>query len=191
MGGTGRAQRRLRPGGPRACGRAHGQFLSAPCYVLPQRSFLHGTRTDARQDRLQKRRQRFPRRDDVAALQAAADRLSPTIIRKRLDHRTLILGPKFSKKERSETGLSRFYSIARIEYCRNFIFKRHFPIHQTFERSCGQPHQRDLRRPPQQKDERETGHCHRPDRTRPPRVPRLLEARLTSGAEKWLCFVRG
>src|SRR6267154_3368104 len=74
--------------------------------------------------------------DDVAALQAAADRLSPAVIRKQLDYWTLILGPKFSKKERSEMGLSRFYSIAQIEYCRNFIFKRHFPIHKIFERSC-------------------------------------------------------
>jgi hypothetical protein len=74
--------------------------------------------------------------DDVAVLQVAADRLSPDIIRKQLDYWTLILGPKFSKKERSEMGLSRFYSIARIEYCRNFIFKRHFPIHKIFERSC-------------------------------------------------------
>ena len=36
--------------------------------------------------------------DDVAALQAAADRLSPQVIRKQLDYWTLILGPKFSKK---------------------------------------------------------------------------------------------
>src|SRR5271168_3088240 len=74
--------------------------------------------------------------EDVAALQAAADRLSPQIIRKQLDYWTLILGPKFSKKERSQMSLSRFYSITQIEYCRNFIFKRHFPIHKIFERSC-------------------------------------------------------
>jgi hypothetical protein len=74
--------------------------------------------------------------DDVTALQAAADRLSPTIIRKQLDYWTLILGPKFSKKERGQMNLSRFYAIAQIEYCRNFIFKRHFPIHKIFERSC-------------------------------------------------------
>jgi hypothetical protein len=74
--------------------------------------------------------------DDVAALQAAADRLSPAIIRKQLDYWTLILGPKFSKKERTQMNLSRFYAIAQIEYCRNFIFKRHFPIHKIFERSC-------------------------------------------------------
>ena len=74
--------------------------------------------------------------DDVAALQAAADRLSPQIIRKQLDYWTLIVGPKFSKKERGLMNLSRFYAIAQIEYCRNFIFKRRFPIHKIFERSC-------------------------------------------------------
>jgi hypothetical protein len=74
--------------------------------------------------------------DDVAALQAAADRLSPDIIRQRIDYWTLILGPKFSAKERKLLNLSRFYAIAQIEYCRNFIFKRHFPIHKLFERSC-------------------------------------------------------
>jgi hypothetical protein len=73
---------------------------------------------------------------DVAALQAAADRLSPAIIRRQLDYWTLILGPKFSKKERGEMNLSRFYAMAQIEYCRNFIFKRHFSIHKIYERSC-------------------------------------------------------
>ena len=74
--------------------------------------------------------------NDVAALQAAADRLSGEIIRKQLDYWTFLLGPKFSKKERGQMNLSRFYAIAQIEYCRNFIFKRHFPIHKIFERSC-------------------------------------------------------
>jgi len=74
--------------------------------------------------------------DKVAALQAAADRLSPPIIRKQLDYWTFLLGPKFSKKERSQMNLSRFYALAQVEYCRNFIFKRHFPIHKIFERSC-------------------------------------------------------
>jgi hypothetical protein len=74
--------------------------------------------------------------DDTAALQAAADRLSPAVIRERLDYWTFVLGPKFSKKERTRVNLSRFYSISQIEYCRNFIFKRHFPIHKLFERSC-------------------------------------------------------
>jgi hypothetical protein len=74
--------------------------------------------------------------DSVAELQAAADRLSAEIIGKQLDYWTFLLGPKFSQKERSQMNLSRFYAIAQIEYCRNFIFKRHFPIHKIFERSC-------------------------------------------------------
>jgi hypothetical protein len=74
--------------------------------------------------------------DHVVELQAAADRLSAEIIGKQLDYWTFLLGPKFSKKERSQMNLSRFYAIAQIEYCRNFIFKRHFPIHKIFERSC-------------------------------------------------------
>jgi len=74
--------------------------------------------------------------DNVKQLQATADRLHPDIIRKRLEYWTLIVGPKFSKRERQKMNLSRFYAIAQIEYCRNFIFKRHFPIHKIFERSC-------------------------------------------------------
>jgi hypothetical protein len=74
--------------------------------------------------------------NDVAALQAAADRLSPQIIHQRLDYWTLILGPKFSEGQRKQMNLSRFYAIAQIEYCRNFVFKRNFPIHKLFERSC-------------------------------------------------------
>jgi hypothetical protein len=74
--------------------------------------------------------------DDVEQLQAAADRISPEMIRKQLDYWTLIVGPKFSKKERAAMNLSRFYAVHQVEYCRNFIFKRHFPIHKVFERSC-------------------------------------------------------
>lgn len=70
------------------------------------------------------------------ALQAAADRLSAEIIRKRLDYWTLIVGPKFSKKDRDAINLSRHYSIQQVEYCRNLIFRRNFPIHKLFERSC-------------------------------------------------------
>jgi hypothetical protein len=78
----------------------------------------------------------FLRVDDVAALQAAADKLSPDIIRERLDYWTFILGPKFSPKERKRINLSRFYAFSQVEYCRNFIFKRNFPIHKLFERGC-------------------------------------------------------
>jgi hypothetical protein len=104
-------------------------------YYLNGHSFMERELTRARVG-FKKDDNAFLAVDDVTALQAAADRLSPAIIRKQLDYWTHLLGPKFSKKERSQMGLSRFYSIAQIEYCRNFIFKRHFPIHKIFERSC-------------------------------------------------------
>jgi hypothetical protein len=69
-------------------------------------------------------------------LQAAADRFTPQLIRERLEYWTLVLGPKFSRRERTAMNLRRFYAVRQVEYCRNFIFKRHFPIHRLFERSC-------------------------------------------------------
>jgi hypothetical protein len=73
---------------------------------------------------------------DPQALQAAADRFTPQVIRERLEYWTLVLGPKFSRRERAAMNLRRFYAVRQVEYCRNFIFKRHFPIHRLFERSC-------------------------------------------------------
>jgi len=73
---------------------------------------------------------------DPEALQAAADALSASIIRTRLEYWSLVVGPKFSKKERQAINLSRYYSIQQVEYCRNLIFRRNFPIHKLFERSC-------------------------------------------------------
>ncbi|MGH9386885.1 MAG: hypothetical protein ACRD2N_21650 [Vicinamibacterales bacterium] len=72
---------------------------------------------------------------DVDALQAAADRLDPAVMQERLDYWTLVLGPKFSTTERAAINLRRAYSLNQVEYCRNFIFRRHFPIHKIFERS--------------------------------------------------------
>jgi hypothetical protein len=64
---------------------------------------------------------------DRQALQAAADRLSAQIIRKRLDYWTWVVGPKFSAKDRQAINLGRHYSIQQVEYCRNVIFRRHCP----------------------------------------------------------------
>ena len=79
---------------------------------------------------------------DPEALQAAADRLSEDILRKRLDilrkrldYWTFALGPKFSEKERARVKLYRDDSIHPVEDCRNFIFKRNAPIRKIFERS--------------------------------------------------------
>jgi hypothetical protein len=64
---------------------------------------------------------------DPQALQATADKLSATLIEKRLDYWTWLLGPKFSEKDRHAVNLRRAYSINQVQYCRNFIFKRHLP----------------------------------------------------------------
>ena len=110
-------------------------FPFQTCYYLNGHSFIEQELKRA-QIGFRKTDNAFLAVDDVAALQAAADKLSADIIRQRLDYWTLILGPKFSAKERKQLNLSRFYAIAQIEYCRNFIFKRNFPIHKLFERSC-------------------------------------------------------
>jgi hypothetical protein len=73
---------------------------------------------------------------DPKALQAAADKLSAATLEKRLTYWSWLLCPKFSEKDRKAVPLDRKYSINQIEYCRNFIFKRHFPIHKIFEHSC-------------------------------------------------------
>ena len=73
---------------------------------------------------------------DAQALQAAADALSAQLIRSRLEYWSLIVGPKFSKTDHHATYLSRYYSLQQLEYCRNLIFRRNFPIHKLFERSC-------------------------------------------------------
>jgi hypothetical protein len=72
-----------------------------------------------------------------ASLQAAADRLDGQTIQQRIDYWAFILAPKFSPKERAAGGgLRRLYVMEQIEYCRNFIFKRSWPIRSIFQRSC-------------------------------------------------------
>jgi len=74
--------------------------------------------------------------EDPKALPATADKLSAAIIEKRLNYWSWLLCPKFSEKDRKAVDLHRDYSINQVEYCRNFIFKRHFLIHKIFEQSC-------------------------------------------------------
>jgi hypothetical protein len=80
---------------------------------------------------------RFVSVQDPAALQEAADRLDGKILQERIDYWALIVGPKFSARERQAcAGLHRLYATSQIEYCRNFIFKRHWPLGSIFQRSC-------------------------------------------------------
>jgi hypothetical protein len=80
---------------------------------------------------------RFVSVGDAKALQKAADQLDGKILQQRIDYWALIVGPKFSARERAAcAGLHRVYAGMQIEYCRNFIFKRHWPIRSIFQRSC-------------------------------------------------------
>jgi hypothetical protein len=73
---------------------------------------------------------------DPQARQAAANALSAKIPRTRLEYWTLVVGPKFSNKDRQAINLGRHYSLPQVEYCRNLSLRRNFPIHQLCERSC-------------------------------------------------------
>jgi hypothetical protein len=59
-----------------------------------------------------------------------------SFIEQELNRAKIDLGPKFSAKERKRINLSRFYAISQIEYCPQFIFKRHLPIHKLFSPSA-------------------------------------------------------
>ena len=74
---------------------------------------------------------------EPAKVQAAADRLDGQTLQQRIDYWRLIVAPKFSAKERAACGgLPRLYVMEQIEYARNFIFKRSWPIRSIFQRSC-------------------------------------------------------
>ena len=80
---------------------------------------------------------RFVSVSDPKVLQKAADQLNGKTIQQRIDYWALIVAPKFSTRERLAcAGLHRVYAGMQIEYCRNFIFKRHWPIRSIFQRSC-------------------------------------------------------
>src|SRR5712692_10417312 len=88
-----------------------GVLPAVPHHLLSQRPSLHRARTPPPRPPLSQRRQCVLATSDPAALQAAADRLSPTIIRQRLEHWTWTVGPKFSSSDRAAINLTRHYSL--------------------------------------------------------------------------------
>lgn len=74
---------------------------------------------------------------DPQALLRAAGAFTPEVIQARLDYWSFFLGPKFSAKERAGCGgLQRDWYLQQVEYCLNFVFRRHHPIRRLFERAC-------------------------------------------------------
>lgn len=104
-------------------------------FYLNGHSFIEGE-LKRRGFRFRKSDNAFLSVSDTKTLQEVADAFTPEVIRERLEHWSLVLGPKFSKRERRAMNLERSYAVSQVEYCRNFIFRNHFPIHKIFERSC-------------------------------------------------------
>jgi hypothetical protein len=73
---------------------------------------------------------------DVAALQAAADRLSAAILERRCNYWVRRLVPTFTPSERAALPLAYRYSMAQMELATDIIFKRSAPLKALFQRAC-------------------------------------------------------
>jgi hypothetical protein len=122
---------------------------------------------------------------DPTTLQAAADTLSAKIIRTRLEYWSLVVGPKFSNKDRHAINLGRYYSLQQVEYCRNLIFRRQLPHPQALRallRSGAaaakrRSHRTGLRLAPAPPPARQIEQRAGEDRPRPSRTARLCQER--------------
>src|SRR5712691_3628362 len=73
---------------------------------------------------------------DVAALQAAANRLSPAILQRRCAFWVRRLVPTFSSAEREVLQPGYRYSMAQMELATDIVFKRSAPLKALFQRAC-------------------------------------------------------
>jgi hypothetical protein len=74
--------------------------------------------------------------EDVAALQTAADRLSPAILQRRCAYWVRRLVPVFSSAEREALQPGYRYSMAQMELATDVVFKRSAPLQALFQRAC-------------------------------------------------------
>jgi hypothetical protein len=73
---------------------------------------------------------------DVAALQAAADRLNATLLQRRCNYWVRRVVPVFSPAERDALRPVYSYSMAQMELATDVIFKRSAPLRAMFRRAC-------------------------------------------------------
>jgi hypothetical protein len=73
--------------------------------------------------------------DDLAALEAAAERLTPRLIEQRCNYWAQRLAPAFSAAERAALPLAYRSSIAQIELATDVIFRRSAPLKALFRRA--------------------------------------------------------
>jgi hypothetical protein len=73
---------------------------------------------------------------DPVALQAAADALTPAVLRERCDYWAAKLAPQFSVTERAALDLRYRYSLAQIELATDVIFRPPSPLRALFRRAA-------------------------------------------------------
>src|SRR5438270_5941147 len=73
---------------------------------------------------------------DVDALQAAADRLSATVLQQRCSYWVRRVVPIFSPVERAALQPGYRYSMAQMELATDIVFKRSAPLKAMFQRAC-------------------------------------------------------
>jgi hypothetical protein len=73
---------------------------------------------------------------DVAALQAAADRLSASLLERRCNYWARRVVPVFSPDEREALRPGYRYSMAQMELATDVVFKRSAPLRAIFQRAC-------------------------------------------------------
>ena len=73
--------------------------------------------------------------DDLAALEAAADRLTPRLIERRCGYWVRQLTPRFTAEEQAAVALHYRYSVAQIELATDVIFRRSAPLKALFRRA--------------------------------------------------------
>ena len=73
--------------------------------------------------------------DDLAALETAAERLTPRLIEQRCTYWAQRLAPAFSAAERAALPLAYRYSVAQIELATDVIFNRAAPVKALFRRA--------------------------------------------------------
>jgi hypothetical protein len=73
--------------------------------------------------------------DDLAALEAAAERLTPRLIERRCDHWARRLAPAFGAAEQAVLPRGYRYSVAQIELATDVIFRRSAPLKALFRRA--------------------------------------------------------
>ena len=73
---------------------------------------------------------------DVAALQAAADRLSAALLQRRCNYWVGRVVPVFSPDERAALRPGYRYSMAQMELATDVVFKRSAPLTALFRRAC-------------------------------------------------------